>query len=106
MQQFDILPVVRGVQRSTADLFRWEIIERLMCDLHVDLKKMISQYKQDPSLLGEFLKKLRSFEEDGLVIIRNNEITVTEEGRPFLRNIAVVFDAYYRAAPHRHAQAI
>lgn len=106
MQQSDILPVVRGVQRSTADLFRWEIIERLMCDLHVDLKKMIGQYKQDPSLLGEFLKKLRSFEEDGLVIIRNNEITVTEEGRPFLRNIAVVFDAYYRAAPHRHAQAI
>lgn len=106
MQQSDHLPIARGVKRSAMDLFRWEIIERLMCDLHIDLKKIIDQYKQDPFLLDEFLEKLRSFKEDGMIVIHGNEIQVTEEGRPFLRNISVVFDEYYRAAPHRHAQAI
>lgn len=106
MQQEKILPTARGVGRTIEDRFRWTIIERLMCDLHIDLKKMISQYNQEPLLFDEFLHKLKPFEEDGLIIIDHDEIRVTEEGRPFLRNIAVVFDAYYRAVPHRHAQAI
>lgn len=106
MQETAVLPIVRGVKRTIEDLFRWEIIERLMCDLHIDLKRMIVQYNQRSSLFGEFLQKLKPFEEDGLIIIGHDEIRVTEEGRPFLRNIAVVFDAYYRAVPHRHAQAI
>ena len=106
MQKPDILPIARGVERTVEDLFRWEIIERLMCDLQIDLQKVINQYKQEPSLLGEFQEKLRPFEEDGMIIIHNYVVKVTEKGRPFLRNIAVIFDVYYRVAPHRHAQAI
>lgn len=32
-------------------------------------------------------------QKDGLVTIENNKITVTEKGRPFIRNICMAFDA-------------
>lgn len=106
MQNTDSLPLARGVIRTNEDRFRWEIIERLMCDLSVDLQKVIRQYHQKASLLEEFLKKLQGLEADGFITVTNGVIQVTETGRPFLRNIAVVFDAYYCVAPNRHAQAI
>lgn len=100
------LPIARGVERNEDDLLRWTVIERLMCDLHIDLKQVTSQYNKPDNFFDDALAKLKLFEDDGLVQVTDYEITVTEEGRCFLRNIAVVFDTYYRVAPQRHAQAI
>lgn len=100
------MPIVRGVPRTAEDLLCWEVIERLMCDLKVDLKQLLYKHGQKESFFDDALQKFKSFEEDGLVVVSDHTITVTEDGRPFLRNIAVVFDVYYRVAPQRHAQAI
>ncbi|MDI2112687.1 oxygen-independent coproporphyrinogen III oxidase [Commensalibacter nepenthis] len=100
------LPIARGVGRDEEDLLRWTVIERLMCDLYIDLNQITRQYNKPDNFFDDALLKLKSFEEDGLVKIESYKITVTEEGRCFLRNIVVVFDTYYRVAPQRHAQAI
>ncbi|CAI3936542.1 Coproporphyrinogen-III oxidase HemN (oxygen-independent) or related Fe-S oxidoreductase (HemN) (PDB:1OLT) [Commensalibacter communis] len=100
------LPIARGVERDEEDLLRWTVIERLMCDLYIDLNSVTRQYNKPNSFFDEALAKLKTFEEDGLVRVEDYKITVTEEGRCFLRNIVVVFDTYYRVAPQRHAQAI
>jgi oxygen-independent coproporphyrinogen-3 oxidase len=42
---------------------------------------------------------LASFIEDGLVAIDGRELRVLPAGRPFLRNVATVFDAYLQEAP-------
>jgi oxygen-independent coproporphyrinogen-3 oxidase len=31
---------------------------------------------------------------DGLVALEENRISITEQGRPFLRNVCMVFDQY------------
>jgi oxygen-independent coproporphyrinogen-3 oxidase len=31
-------------------------------------------------------------ETDGLIVIENNALTVTEKGKPFVRNICMAFD--------------
>ncbi|CAI3941042.1 oxygen-independent coproporphyrinogen III oxidase [Commensalibacter papalotli (ex Botero et al. 2024)] len=100
------LPVARGLKRDEEDLLRWHVIERLMCDLHIDLELVTRQYNKPEHFFDEAIAKLKPFEEDALVKISGYKIIVTEEGRCFLRNIAVVFDTYYRVAPQRHAQAI
>jgi oxygen-independent coproporphyrinogen-3 oxidase len=51
---------------------------------------------------------LDRFIADGLVTRDGARITVTEPGRPFVRNVAAVFDAYLKTAPEqvRHSQAV
>jgi oxygen-independent coproporphyrinogen-3 oxidase len=36
--------------------------------------------------------QLKEMENDGLVIIKKNGIQVTEEGKPYVRNICMAFD--------------
>ena len=48
------------------------------------------------------LASLTPMAEDGLLDIKDGEITVNHRGRPFLRNICMPFDAYLGA--HRGDQ--
>ena len=42
--------------------------------------------------LPDVLIKLKELEKDGLVEIGSNKLTVTEKGRPFVRNVCLPFD--------------
>jgi oxygen-independent coproporphyrinogen-3 oxidase len=92
------LATARGVALTPDDRLRRETIARVMCDLAADV----------PAALREDAAKLQEFAADGLVDWDGTRILVTERGRPFLRNIAAVFDAYLRHTcdTPRHAQAV
>lgn len=100
------LPVARGVQRSYEDNLRGFIIERIMCDLAIDLAQICSIYDTDIEKFAFAMDKLNRFAEDGLVCISEYSFTVTEKGRPFLRNIAALFDTYIRPENQCHSQAL
>lgn len=100
------LPIAKGVSRTIEDLLRWSVIEHLMCNLYVDLEILAKKFKRPKNIFDNDLLNLVSFEEDGLILRDYYKIKVTEQGRPFLRNIANIFDVYYQSSPHRHAQAI
>jgi oxygen-independent coproporphyrinogen III oxidase len=89
--------VSRGVILSEDDRFRGAIIERLMCDLAIDLDDVCRQWSMQAGDLAWEWDRLGEMESDGLVVLRDHTITVTEPGRPFLRSICSVFDRY-RAA--------
>lgn len=97
------LPVARGVACTAEDRVTAALIERLMCDLSVDLTLYGS---------GTFAaerERLVQFEADGLVEWKGSRLHVTEAGRPFLRNVAAVFDRYIPAAglgAGQHSRAI
>ena len=103
------LATVRGIAVSADDRLRREIIERLMCDLEVDLVAAARAHRADAApLLAEAQGALGRFVEDGLARWDGQRIAVTEKGRPFLRSIAVLFDAYLKpdeGAP-RHSRAV
>jgi oxygen-independent coproporphyrinogen-3 oxidase len=92
--------VVRGVARSAQDRTRGAIIERIMCDMGVRLDGGPIAALAHEGGEGDFaaeLHALRPFVHDGLLQIEGATLRVTERGRPFLRNIAAVFDTHHAA---------
>jgi oxygen-independent coproporphyrinogen III oxidase len=81
------LPVERGCWLSDDDQRRRDIITQIMCNFWVDLGAAAADF-------GPELERLRALESDGLVSVRGGEVTVTPLGRVFVRNVAMVFDAY------------
>jgi oxygen-independent coproporphyrinogen-3 oxidase len=48
--------------------------------------------EQTPALFDALLR-LNEMENDGLITISNNTLSVTEAGKPFIRNVCMAFDA-------------
>jgi oxygen-independent coproporphyrinogen-3 oxidase len=100
------LPAVRGITLSRDDKLRRDIVERLMCDLSVDLDAGGRDHGTVAAKFGGVLRNLDPLIDDGLVVIEGNRITVTPAGRPFVRLVAANFDAYLQTGEKRHSQAV
>jgi len=59
-----------------------------MCQFETSWKDKSNYFKEIP----EILIQLKEMENDGLVIIENDSIQVTDAGKPFVRNICMAFD--------------
>ncbi|MFZ5670739.1 MAG: oxygen-independent coproporphyrinogen III oxidase [Pseudomonadota bacterium] len=104
-----VLPTARGVALTDEDRFRGEIIERLMCDLAVDLQEVRARHGQHLTHLpdlGEAVARLAPFVADGLAATDGVRITVTDAGRPLVRSIAAAFDAYLDPTATRHSRSL
>ncbi|MFN3583412.1 oxygen-independent coproporphyrinogen III oxidase [Phenylobacterium sp.] len=100
------LPVARGVALTADDRFRAEIIERLMCDLAVDLDAVCARHGRTVSDLAAEVAALAPFAADGLVRIEGSRIVVLGAGRLVIRSICAVFDTYFRPEAGRHSRAL
>ena len=100
------LATARGVAVSAEDRLRRAVIERLMCDLRVDLGAISREHGASPDIFDPELARLGDLERDGLASLEGREVAVTEEGRPLLRSIACVFDSYLGRSEARHSQAV
>ncbi len=85
---------VRGVALTADDILRRVVIEKIMCDLEVDLAAVARSMDADPVALLAAADNLLPMCHDGLVILDWLRLSVTERGRPFVRNVAALFDAY------------
>lgn len=85
-----------------------DVIERIICNLAVDLDAVAGAHGADLLPLHDAAKTLASFERDELVTQDGSLITITPVGRPFVRNVAAVFDAYLAHAPvtPRHSKTV
>ncbi len=83
-----IIPVYRGHMLTKEDEIVRKHILNLMCHFKTDWKDDILYFKELP----EVLENLKELETDGLLIIHDRYIQVTEKGRPFVRNICMAFD--------------
>jgi oxygen-independent coproporphyrinogen-3 oxidase len=102
------LATARGIALNPEDRLRRDVIEQLMCALRVDLVATAKAHGADPSALIADARGLARFSEDGLADFDGRNVTVTERGRPFLRSVAALFDAYLgeNVESPRHARAI
>ena len=99
------LPVVRGRALTSEDRFRADIIERLMCDLYVDLEAVAQRHGRATALRDEFAE-LRTLERQGLVVLDGASVLVPDTMRAAVRLVCAVFDAYLRPEQDRHAVAV
>ncbi|HZX79428.1 MAG TPA: oxygen-independent coproporphyrinogen III oxidase [Lysobacter sp.] len=89
------LPVFRGMDLSEDDQLRADLIQALMCDGEIPVEALERRYQIDfDAYFAASLQKLAQLEADGLVRREPGRIAATSQGRLFLRNIALCFDAY------------
>jgi len=96
------LPVIRGMTMSEDDLLREAIVSAIFCRQGLSLSDLAPRFGADLARrLAPELAALAPLEQDGLLVCNPDGFRVTEIGRYFLRNIAVVFDAYAGQAAGR-----
>jgi len=100
------LPTARGIELSADDKLRRFIIERIMCDMSVDVAEACGHFGMMPEALDAAIADLGPMAADGLVELSGRTLQVSETGRPLVRNIAAVFDAYLEHGKARHSSGI
>jgi len=102
------LAVARGVALTPDDKLRRAVIEAVMCDLAMDLPAQAKAAGMSAAPLLDDASGLTPFIEDGLVTWDGARLAVTPRGRPFVRNVAALFDVYLREAStaRRHAASV
>jgi len=94
----DIIPIYRGHKLTKEDLIIRRHILNLMCTLETSWENEGDQFEQLPLVL----EHLEEMELDGLIDTNNKKVSVTELGRPFVRNVCMAFDLLlHRKAPEK-----
>ncbi len=94
------LPIARGLKLGAEDRLRRDVIMRLMCHLTLPFAEIEAVYGiRFAERFAPELARLREFERDGLLAVGRDRLTIHPAGRPFVRNIAMQFDAYLAHAP-------
>ena len=86
--EMDKLPFYRGHLLTSEDLIIRKHILNLMCQFETSWENPDAYFEEIPAILIE----LKEMEKDGLLVIGKDKITVTEAGKPFVRNICMGFD--------------
>jgi oxygen-independent coproporphyrinogen-3 oxidase len=100
------LPTARGVRLTADDCLRGDIIERLMCDLAVDVAAVCARHGVSEEALAEVWPRLAPLVDDGIAIVDGSTVAISEDGRPLIRLVAAVFDAYLGGGEARHSRAV
>jgi oxygen-independent coproporphyrinogen-3 oxidase len=82
------LPVYRGHLLTNEDLIIRKHILNLMCQFTTSWEDKELYFNELPYIIHQ----LNEMEHDGLVKISSTSITVTEKGKPFVRNLCMAFD--------------
>lgn len=83
----------RGMVLSAEDIRRREAILEISCNLRLDFSQVSDGHRLADHFEAE-LVQLEPMRADGLIVIEDDVLQVTEVGEPFVRNICMVFDQY------------
>jgi oxygen-independent coproporphyrinogen-3 oxidase len=96
------LPIKKILKLTDEDLIRRKIIMQIMCRGEVSYKEFFKETGIDiKNTYSEQLDGLHALESDGLLIQSKDGFFITQLGRLFLRNIAMVFDEYLTRPNHK-----
>ncbi len=84
------LPIFKGHILSNEDL----LVRQLILDLMCQFSTSIAEYKKYDLHYAIFKSKIKPLLEDGIVEIINDQLIITEAGRPFVRNVCMTLDSY------------
>ena len=84
----DIIPLYRGHILTEED----QIIRRHILNLMCQFQTSWSVFKLHLPQLDSILDRLKELERDGIVVITEGNLRITEKGRPFVRNVCMAFD--------------
>lgn len=100
------LATVKGYRMTADDSLRAELIERLMCDLAVDIADVCARHGASVADLAPALERLRELADDGLVRIKGARVEVVDEARLLVRSAASAFDARLLQSARTYSRAV
>lgn len=103
-----LAPIERGYVLTPDDAVRRKTIMRLMCDLELDYAALSNQVGVNvPEYFAAEIASLADLEADGLLARSASGLKISDEGRLFIRNVAMRFDAYLpRQTERRFSQTV
>ena len=100
------LPITRGTRISDEDRLRARAIERVLCDMELDIGALCEDFAREPSALDDAIRALQPLSTDALVRLDGRRLKVTGDGRRFLRSIAACFDEHYQPQKNKYSLAV
>lgn len=89
--------VFRGYELTDEDHLRRHVIMRLMCDFSLDFKATEKLFDIDfKNHFIDAIEDLKPMQDDGLLELKTDGLTVLPAGRMLIRNIAMLFDEHLR----------
>src|SRR5712664_4495834 len=89
------MATMRGYRLSADDFVRRAVISRLLCHTVIRKREIEREFSiAFDEYFAPELARLEEFCADGLAVVTPEEIRVTMLGRIFIRNVAMLFDAY------------
>lgn len=102
-----LLPVLRGFILDDDDILRRYVISQVMCQFKLDYLSIEQKFGIGFSeYFALELNIIKDLEKIGLLNMSRSGFTVSSKGRFLIRNIAVVFDKYYKKAPNKYSKVI
>jgi oxygen-independent coproporphyrinogen III oxidase len=100
------LATARGRELTSDDRLRRAIVERLMCDLEVDVAEVAAAHGRKLDDFAPEFADLALLAEHDLLTISAGTVTIAEHARPFVRNVCAAFDAFLTADATRFSRAL
>lgn len=96
----------KGYALTEDDCFRADIIERVMCDMAVDLSKIARSHGRSPETAIVDRSRLASLIADGIVTMYEDQISISNEAAFLIRSVAAAFDAHLARSAATHSRAV
>ena len=95
-------PVVRGLALSRDDLVRRAVIMAIMCQGQLQYESIELAYMVDfKTYFASELLALKTLQDNGMVVLDDSGLQVTEMGWFFVRAVAMLFDRYLQTDRNR-----
>ncbi|PLW74891.1 oxygen-independent coproporphyrinogen III oxidase [Cohaesibacter celericrescens] len=100
------LPIARGLEMDQDDRARATIIMSIMTAYEVNVAAVAEAFSVDLEPLRACYDQLTELLQDGVAERDGDVVRVTHQGRPLVRLVASVFDAYLQTGKGRHSVAV
>ena len=96
----------KGYAFTSEDRFRADIIERIMCDLAVDLPLISRSHGRDLRSAIVDRPRIESLIADGAVTMIDNRLSISDGAEFLVRSVASAFDAHLAHSAATHSRAV
>ncbi|HMM89185.1 oxygen-independent coproporphyrinogen III oxidase [Bradyrhizobium sp.] len=100
------LATAKGYRFTPEDRFRADIIERIMCDLAVDLPFISKVHGRDIRSAIVDRPRIESLIADGAVTMIDNRLSISDGAEFLVRSVASAFDAHLANSAATHSRAV
>lgn len=100
------LATAKGYQLTDDDRYRADLIERIMCDLSVDLPEVSRLHGKDPNAAIVDHARIDSLVADGAVMLLGDRLSISNGAEFLVRSVASAFDAHLAPSTAVHSRAV